>query len=538
MENTLYQLRDYQEQAIQDTFKWFETNPDGIPLIVLPTGAGKSVVIAELINRLWTLYPTDYPRTLVIVPSKELAEQNADKLVSILPSHISVGFYSASVGRKEADKEVIVGTIGSVAKNAHLLGNIKCVIIDEAHLISNQGTGQYHTFLADLNRYCRFMVLGMTATPFRGNGVWLTAGKKPLFTSIAHNTNIRTLLDQGHLSPLIRPIDAITQIDTNDIKINNGDYAIDELSDRVTSSLDAVVLDTLRLANDRKKWIAFTPTIETAQTLADKFTAKGIKSQVVTGELNKKDRETRINDFRDGHTRCLVTVLALATGFDVPSVDCIIWCRPTRSPVLYVQGAGRGLRTAKGKTDCLWLDFSDTTERLGPIDTIKGHIPKSSNTAGAPFAVCNKCGEQVRPASTLICPKCGEELRTEKPDEVRSASNARVLSSPNANDNIIHYDITNVQYFLHQKPNSLPSLRVEYFSGFLRVAKEWICFEHTGFARQKAALWWTKRSTLPIPSTVSDALQQANQLLKPTSIVVDKKAKYPEITHYGFAQHD
>lgn len=528
-----YQLRDYQEKAIQDTFAWFETHPEGVPLIVLPTGAGKSVVIAELVNRLWTQWPTDYPRTLIIVPSKELAEQNAEKLVNILPPYISVGFYSASVGRKEADKDVIVATIGSVTKNAHQLGNIKCVIIDEAHLISNHGTGQFHGFLKDLKRYCKFMVLGMTATPFRGNGVWLTDGKAPLFTSIAHSTNVRTLLEQGHLSPLIRPVDVITQIDTSDIKVSNGDYVIDELSKRVTSYLDSVVADTLRLAHDRKKWIAFTPTVDTAQELATKFNDAGIITKVVTGDLNKTDREQRIEEFRRGNTRCLVTVLALATGFDVPSVDCIIWCRPTKSPVLYIQGAGRGLRTAPGKTDCLWLDFSDTTERLGAIDTITGRAYKKGGSSEAPFAVCDNCGEQVRPASALICPACGYRMRDEEEEQKRAASNAPVLSIQNQNQNKTH-TITNVQYFKHEKPDGPPSLRVEYFAGFLRVAREWVCFEHTGFAKQKAAHWWMARCNLPIPATVDEALQHVNQLAKPATIETTTKSKYPEIIRYGF----
>ena len=222
---------------------------------MLPTGAGKSVVIAELVRLLFDTWPESHPRTVVLVPSKELAEQNADKLMRILPSHIRVGYYSASLGRKQPDADVIVATIGSIAKSAHLLGNIRCVVIDEAHLVNPDGAGQYRQFLNDLARYCVFRVVGFTATPFRGNGVWLTDGDEPLFTGIAHETPVSELLQAGYLSPLIRPIDAIqSRIDTSGISTSNGDYNIGQLSDRVQATIFQLRLTRLaRFAADRHK---------------------------------------------------------------------------------------------------------------------------------------------------------------------------------------------------------------------------------------------------------------------------------------------
>ena len=134
-------LRYYQQRAIDCLYDWWMAHPGAheAPLLVLPTGAGKSVVIAELTRLLFDTWPEAHPRTVVLVPSKELAEQNADKLARLMPSHISLGYYSASLGRKRADADVIVATIGSIYKDAHLLGNIKCVIIDEAHLVNPDG---------------------------------------------------------------------------------------------------------------------------------------------------------------------------------------------------------------------------------------------------------------------------------------------------------------------------------------------------------------------------------------------------------------
>lgn len=535
------QLRTYQQTSIDALYGWWQKHSaiNDCPILVLPTGAGKSVVIAELVRLLFDTWPESHPRTVVLVPSKELAEQNADKLMRILPSHIRVGYYSASLGRKQPDADVIVATIGSIAKNAHLLGNIRCVVIDECHLVNPDGAGQYRQFLAELANYCAFRVVGFTATPFRGNGVWLTDGDDPLFTGIAHETPVSELLQAGYLSPLIRPIDAIqSRIDTSGIGTTSGDYNIGQLSDRVSDYLPAAADEACALAAGRQKWIAFLPTVANAESFAELLNQRGIPTLVVCGDTPKKEREQRIASFRRGEVRCLVTVLALATGFDVPDVDCIIWLRPTQSPVLYVQGAGRGLRIAEGKQNCLWIDFSDTTERLGPVDGIRGRKRgRKKLDAVAPFAVCGECGNQVRPASSLECPDCGATLREPEPEESRAASNAAIMAhqvQPKIND----YPVTRVSYARHQKPGSPDSLRVEYWSGLRIVAREWICLDHTGFARGKAERWWVQRNPPHfgfVPGSVDQAFEWMDdgfELRQPTEITLNESGKYPEIVSY------
>jgi len=171
-------LREYQSRAVSELFDWWTRHQrqDDIPLLVLPTAAGKSVICAEIVRQMWDQWPEFHPRTVVLVPSKELAEQNAAKLRALLPHNISVGFVSASLGKKKYNADVIVATIGSIHKSAHLLGNIKAVIIDEAHLVSQKAgdAGMYRWFLSELGQMCEFRTVGMTATPFRGNQVWLT----------------------------------------------------------------------------------------------------------------------------------------------------------------------------------------------------------------------------------------------------------------------------------------------------------------------------------------------------------------------------
>lgn len=531
-------LRPYQQASIDALYSWWCTHPgvESAPILVLPTGAGKSVVIAELVRLLFDTWPEEHPRTLVIVPSKELAEQNADKLMRLLPAHISLGYYSASVGQKRPDADVIVATIGSVARNAHLLGNIKCVIVDECHLINPDGPGMYRQLLRDLARYCSFRVVGLTATPFRGNGIWLTDGDDPLFTGIAHNVAMQELLDAGHLAPLLRPVDALaTRIDASDVSTTGGDYNLDALGAKVASYLVGAVDEACKLAADRRKWLAFTPTVQNAGEFADLLNARKVVTKVVTGDTPKKDREAYIAAYRAGEIHCLVTVLALATGFDVPDVDCILWLRPTISPVLYIQGAGRGLRPADGKADCLWLDFSDTTERMGPIDAIKGR--KRGAKRGdqeAPFACCDNCGAQVRPASALECPECGAVLREPEEKASRGASNAAVMLHQ-ITAKIVKYDISHVSYAIHKKEGSPDSLRVEYWSGMRIVAREWVCIEHGGFAGEKARGWWWKRAPgEQFPAATEAGLRQSDRLATPLSITVNETGKYPEIVRFEF----
>lgn len=503
--------------------------------------SGKSVVIAELCRLLFDTWPDEHPRTVVLVPSKELAEQNAAKLIAMLPTHIRVGYYSASLGRKSPHADVIVATIGSVYKAAHVLGNIRCVIIDEAHLVNTSGAeaGRYRQFLTDLARLCKFRVVGYTATPFRGDGVWLTEGDDPLFTGVACTVTVRELLDAGHLAPLVRPVDAMkTRIDTSGIGTYSGDYNIAELSDRVSGYLAAAADEACTLAAERKKWIAFTATVANAQALAALLTERGISAAVVCGDTPKPERERLIADFRAGRLRCLVTVLALATGFDVPDVDCILWLRPTQSPVLYVQGAGRGLRTAEGKRDCLWLDFSDTTERMGPLDTIKGRKrqKRSPREAVAPTKVCVECGERMPTASTL-CPSCGASQPEREGPEARSASNAAILSTQ-AEPKLKTYPVSHVGYYRHPGKDGKPdSLRVDYHSGLRKVCSEWVCLEHGGFAGAKAAQWWRQRTHgdhVTVPATVQDALAWAHAggLLEPAAIIVNESGQWPELVKH------
>jgi DNA repair protein RadD len=235
-----------------------------------------------------------------------------------------------------------------------------------------------------------------------------------------------------------------------------------------------------------------------------------------------------------------VTVLALSTGFDVPDVDCIIWCRPTQSPVLYVQGMGRGTRIADGKTDCLVLDFTDTVARMGTVDTVTGRTKRITSNQEAPFCICPDCGER-NVASALTCTACGATIREEQVKVLdASLSYAELLS--NAKHSLVWHDITKVEYHTHRKEGKPDSLRVDYYSGILKTASEWVCFDHTGYAGQKAVSWWIARAggvCLIYPTSVADAIDMLRYppkiIKEPKRIATRQNGKYTEVRDYEFS---
>jgi DNA repair protein RadD len=365
----------------------------------------------------------------------------------------------------------------------------------------------------------------------------LTDGDEPLFSGIASNVTMRELLDQEFLAPLVPPTERIeTRIDASQVGISNGDYKVGELSVVVDSYLQQVAIEATRIASERMKWIAFTPSVDNAESLSNKLCKFGITSAVVCGETPAQERESLIRQFKAGQIHCLVTVLALSTGFDVPDVDCIIWCRPTKSPVLYVQGMGRGTRIAPGKTDCLVLDFTDTVERLGPVDIIKGRAKvKRSGDQEGPYSICPDCGERNLPAA-LVCVHCGAKIRDEEINPMDAKVSYAALLSAQREQSLTWHNVTRVDYRLHRKLGKPDSMRVDYYSGLLRCASEWVCFEHTGYARQKAEDWWRRREYTNIPFTTQEAIDLANLLREPTRIATKQNGKFTEVKEYEFSR--
>lgn len=525
-------LRPYQQRVLDELWAWFEAHGEGDPLVEASVGAGKSVLIAELCRRAIEQAPGT--RILMVVHVKELIQQNLEKLLHVWPA-APVGVYSASVGQRQLGRAITYATIGSVFKRAHELGHVDIVLVDEAHMISPNETTMYRRLIDELRALCPALrVVGWTGTAFRGDGVWLT--QQGLFTHVAARVGMSELLAEGYLAPLVTAPVA-TQIDTAGVRLQGGDYVVSQLA-RATDKAELVTkacAELARLAAERKRWLVFAVTVEHAHHLADELRrAHGIACAVVSAKTPKAEREQTIRAFRAGRLRALVNVAVLTTGFDAPDVDCIALLRATQSPVLYVQIAGRGMRTAPGKSNCLWLDFTDTTATLGPVDTIRGKArpPDTGRTGPAPLKYCDQCGNP-NPTAVLVCTSCGHLFpEPERVTHSTVTSSASVLSSAGP----VWHSITRVSYRHHEGREGKPdTLRVDYFSGWRMVASEWVCLEHVGYARMKASRWWMERSECAPPDTVGEALERTAELREPGRICVQPDGQYSRIVGVEWA---
>ena len=536
-------LRPYQDRALTELYAWLERHSDGNPIVDACVGAGKSVIIAEFCRRAIAEYPQC--RIVMCVASRELCQQNMDKLVQVWPE-APAGVCSASLGSKDVQSQIVFATIGSIYNHADVLGRVDILLVDECHNINSKKAGMYRTFIDNIQQYGNphLCVIGFTGTPFRGDGVWLHHGDDPLFHGIATQVGMSELLELGYLSPLVVDTTTPTLGDTSGVKIQAGDYVVSQLEE-VMADDDLVrqtVADLMVRGANRKKWLVFCVTIKHAMKVLQAIQSTGMAADMVTGETPSRERAQIIREFKQGNLRCLVNVACLTTGFDAPETDLIALLRPTKSPVLYVQIAGRGMRIADGKTDCLWLDYTNTTGDLGPINKIKGRKKlKSKNSDGenaAPFKLCENCGNQ-NPIAALECIDCGAPFPEPegRNSHNTSASAALPLAGVQA-PKLEWFEVRGITYSRHHGRDGKPdTLRVDYDCGFETIS-EWKCFDHEGFAKRQALGWWVERwngSTFMTPASVAEALQEVKNLRVPGKIGAHKEDRFWRLSKYDFS---
>ncbi len=522
-------LRDYQDRVLGELLQWFRENPKGNPIVDASVGAGKSIMIAALCKYAIDNWPST--RLVMAVSSQELAGQNFDTLKNYWPEAPAT-LASAGLGKPDISGQIVFGTVGTLKNRSHQLGRVDLLNVDECHNFGE--TGIYFDMTCNIRaRNPGVRVIGWTGTPFRGNGVWLHKIKNGIFDDIAARISMRELLNRGYLSPLT-PVQTQTVIDTDGIRKSGGDFVIREL-DKVanTDELIAKACDELlRLATGRNRIMVYCVTVDHAKNVLRYLRGAGQRAEAVFHNTPRATRKHIINAFRRGEFRLFVNVATLTTGFDVPAIDCMALLRATDSPVLYNQIAGRGMRLSDGKNDCLWLDFTETTKTLGPVDAITGRDPAPPKTPSASQALdlykaCSNCFQMI-PRGALVCSFChhvAEAAESVNHDTV--SSGAAVLSSQIRPERVL---ITRCDYVKHTRnKHDKATLRVNYWAGLNIVTSEFLAFEHAGYSKRMAAAWWSRRTELPIPATVDSALQSVSELRVPTAALLMKKGKYYDI---------
>jgi DNA repair protein RadD len=520
-------LRPYQQAAIDAIYGYF-AEKSGHPLVVIPTAGGKSLVMAAFVEGVLRAWPDQ--RILVITHVRELIAQNHAELIGLWRD-APTGIYSAGLGRRDLGACVLFAGIQSIHRRAYDVQQCDLVLIDEAHLIPGSSDTMYRRFLDTLTRINpQLKVIGFTATPYRLDSGMLHEGKGALFTDIAYEVSVRQLIDDGYLCPLISKA-AETRLDVTGVGSRGGEFIPSQLQSAVDVAevTEAAIDEVVRLGEDRKSWLAFCAGVEHATHVAEAIRARGFTAATIFGDTPKTERDRIIAAFKRGEIRALASMGVLTTGFNAPGVDLIAMLRPTKSAGLYVQMAGRGTRLAPGKEDCLVLDFAGNVARHGPIDAVKPKRP-GSGEGDAPVKVCPDC-QSILATAVRVCPDCGHAFPPPKVQVEREASTLAILTT--GKPHWLRVDA--VGYRAHEKPGSRPTLQVEYQCGLARH-REWVCFEHTGYARQKAVAWWRQRAPgMPVPATVTEALAWSRQITAPTEIAVRPSGRFTEIVSTRFA---
>jgi len=472
-------LRDYQQRAIDEVYQYFLDGNDGNPCIVMPTGSGKSHVIAAFCQDVLTRWP--HQRILMLTHVKELIEQNAEKMRQHW-HHAPLGIYSAGIGKRELGWPITFAGIQSVDRRAAELGHIDIILIDEAHLVNHRNQGRYRKLINDLSKINPALrVIGLTATPYRlGHG--LITDAPALFDAILEPVDIIELITRGYLAPLKSKL-TDAHLDTTGVTIRAGDYAKGEL-ERAVNTVEnntTTVDEVIRLAGDRRAWLFFCAGVHHAQDVADELRSKDIPAACVTGDTPKAERERLLAEFKAGKLRALTNANVLTTGFDYPDIDLIAMLRPTQSPVLYVQMAGRGMRLKSHTDHCLVLDFAGNIMRHGPITHVQPPSKAGDGDGEAPAKACPECREIVH-ASIRVCPSCGYEFpKIERQDQARSNADIMGMEPEEAPVDRWEWDVYT------SRNSGKTMLRCRYYCGLWHpVVAEYVTLTHDGYAGQKA----------------------------------------------------
>lgn len=522
--------RAYQIEAAQSVPNYFMNNT-GNPVVAMPTGTGKSVVIAMLLQMVYHYWPGQ--RVMVLTHVKELIQQNYDKLMTLWPA-APAGVYSAGLNRKESHRKITFAGIGSVAKKAQLFGHIDLVLIDEAHLVSPNDETLYQFFLAALravNPHVR--VIGFTATPWRlGTGRITEDG---IFTDVCFDITgmqaFNRLIAEGFLAPLI-PRQTKMMLDIEGVHMRGGELIASELQHAVDKYevTQAALRETLELAYDRRHWLIFASGVEHACNIADMLNDMGVPTVAIHSKMGDAQRDQAILDFKAGKYRAAVNNNVLTTGFDFPAIDLIVVLRPTASTVLWVQMLGRGTRPMEGKENCLVLDFAGNTRRLGPINDPVIPRKKGAKAGGeAPVKLCGSCATYNH-ASVTHCAYCGAEF-TFQVKIKRTAASDELLRGEAPLVEVFKVD--HITYSTHEKAGRPPMMKVTYYCS-LRSFSEYVCIQHDGFAQRKARQWWRERSSAPFPESTEAALTMTSSLAAATHLRIWVNKQYPEILTHCF----
>jgi DNA repair protein RadD len=547
--------RWYQTEAVDSIWSYFRDGGQGNPVVAMPTGTGKSVVIARFLQSVFNAFP--YQKIIVLTHVKELIQQNYEKLMALW-AFAPAGIYSAGLNSREHGKAITFAGIQSVWRKPALFGHVDLVLIDEVHLVPLENMAMYQAFISGLRAINPHLkMIGLTATPWRlGQGRIIDPIERkgeliePLFTDICYDLtsteSFNRLIAEGYILPL-RPKRTKAVLEADGIHMRGGEFIESELQDFVDAH-DELTWQALNEAREvamneqRQCWLVFATGIRHANVVGDMLDQLGVTNCVIHSKSGDRDRD--MMQWKAGQTTAAVNNNVLTTGVDNPLIDLIVMLRQTASTVLWVQMLGRGTRplyapgydlsdlggrlaaiSASGKRDCRVLDYAGNTRRLGPINDPV--IPRRKGEGGgdAPVKACDRCDEWVH-ASVRMCPYCGYEF----PFETKLKSEASSQELIRGDDPIVEvFKVDHVTATEHNKIGKPPSLKLSYYSGLRSVFADYLLIEHPPGQQGRTRRLWREMGGGELPPSTAAAAEMATFLKMPTHLRVWINKQYPEI---------
>jgi len=342
---TAIQLRDYQQEAIEALRQAYA---EGIraPAVVLPTGAGKTVIFSSMAA-------TARQRMLILAHRDELISQAADKVRSIAPN-VDLGIVKAE--RNESDRRVVVASVQSLINpvRREALGDIGIIVCDEAHHATAKTYRKIFDHFPDAFR------IGFSATLARTDG----AALGEVWDDVVYTRSIQDMIEDGYL---VKPRGihvSVADLHLENVKVR-GDFTERDLGRELIRALapELAAKAYVEHASDRSG-LLFTPTVEAAYAFGDALNDQGVKTEVVHGAMPVDERRGILARLESGETQVVSNCMVLTEGFDCPRVSCVVIARPTKSAPLYTQIVGRVLRPFPGKVDALVLDITGVSSKV------------------------------------------------------------------------------------------------------------------------------------------------------------------------------
>jgi DNA repair protein RadD len=530
--------RPYQTLAIEEITKSVEEKDIvGDFVYQMCTGAGKSIVIAEVARAVRYMYPSH--SIVMLAPTKELIVQNLSKL-SLYFDPIDIGVMCAGVKRYDANRPLTLASIGTL-KNRNLMSKPKVIIVDECHLVKSSNSGLYRKFIQECKDEVGTVVIGLTATAYNAYGHWLSCGKAPLFKSIFINPacQMKQLIEKSWLCPLKEvPIPEDLKIGNENLNFSNGDYTIKSIEEEVDPHLVDRVDKTVMYANslNAKKIMCVTASIKHCEKVYNRLKLHGEKVSIVHAKVKANDREIDVVEFLTGDRRWICTPVALTTGFDCPELDMIVNFRHIGSKVLYVQVGGRGSRIFQNeyyrKEFCWFLDWTNTVSSMGPIDEITGRVPRGG-VGLQPSKSCPEC-DAVCPINAVECPSpfCDHkfDINVNIQELLATGSTAPVMSLDHDKFKLV--DDWKVER--HMSKANIPSLKVSFMFEGNVVAREYLTYHPLSDNIKADRLWLMLKGKEKPPETDRAADFRSHELRCPDSIELRKRGKRYQLSKANY----